>query len=92
MGEELARCHAGAMLRDRPGHYYCARCLARLLGPAAVWTKGDARRAIAVLFRWPIGLTIAMRRRRQPCRGCGQVGGARLGAVAVRLAGGSVPA
>ena len=52
MGEELARCHAGAMLRARPGHYYCARCLARLLGSAAVWTKRDARRAIAVLFRF----------------------------------------
>jgi hypothetical protein len=91
LGEELARCHVGAMLRGQPGRYYCARCLASLV-EAVAWTKRDARRAIAVLFRWPIGLTIAMRRRRQPCRGCGQVGGARLGAVAVRLAGGSVPA
>ncbi|MFI5375218.1 MAG: hypothetical protein ACHQ8D_11370 [Candidatus Rokuibacteriota bacterium] len=81
LGEELARCHVGAVLRERPGRYYCARCLAGLVETVA-WTKRDARRAIAVLFRWPIGLTIAMRRRRQPCRGCGQVGGARLGAVA----------
>jgi hypothetical protein len=86
LGEELARCHVGAMLRGQPGRYYCARCLARLV-EAVAWTKRDIRRAISVLFRWPIGLTIAMRRRRQPCRGCGQIGGARLGAVA--MAGGS---
>ena len=86
LGEELARCHVGAMLRDQPGRYYCAGCLASLAETVA-WTKRDARRAVAVLFRWPIGLTITMRRRR-PCRGCGQVGRARLGAA--RLAGGSV--
>ncbi|MGH7396994.1 MAG: hypothetical protein ACRELW_05605 [Candidatus Rokuibacteriota bacterium] len=76
MGEELARCHVGAMLRARPGHYYCARCVARLLETAA-WTKRDARRAIAVLFRWPIGL----RTTRHACGDCGQVRGARLGAA-----------
>jgi hypothetical protein len=81
MGEELARCHAGAMLRARPGHYYCARCLARLLGGAAVWTKQDARRAIAVLFRWPIGLTTILRHGPDPCGQCGVVGGALLGSV-----------
>ena len=32
MGEEMARCHAGAMLRARPGRYYCARCVTRRLG------------------------------------------------------------
>lgn len=79
IGEELARCHVGAMLRDQPGRYYCARCLAGLLD-TAVSTRREARRAIAVLFRWPIGLSIALDRGRQPCRGCGQVGGARLGA------------
>jgi hypothetical protein len=84
IGEELARCHVGAMLREQPGRYYCARCLAGLLD-GAVSTKREARRAIAVLFRWPIGLTITLRRGRQPCRGCGLVGGARLGAGAVRL-------
>jgi hypothetical protein len=84
IGEELARCHVGAMLREQPGRYYCARCLAGLLD-GAVSTKREARRAIAVLFRWPIGLTTTLRRGRQPCRGCGLVGGARLGAGAVRL-------
>ena len=59
-------------------------CLAGLLD-GAVSTKREARRAIAVLFRWPIGLTTTLRRGRQPCRGCGLVGGARLGAGAVRL-------
>jgi hypothetical protein len=82
LGEELARCHVGAMLRGQPERYYCAGCLASLAN-AGGWTNRDARRAIAVLFRWPIGLTITMRRRRQPCRCCGQVGGTRLGAVAV---------
>jgi len=53
IGEELARCHVGAMLRDQPGRYYCARCLAALLD-GAVSTKREARRAIAVLFRRPI--------------------------------------
>ena len=80
LGEELARCHVGAMLRELPGRYYCARCLAGLV-EAAAWTKRDARRAIAVLFRRPIGLTITMGRRRRPCRGCGQIRGARLGAL-----------
>lgn len=80
LGEELARCHVGAMLRELPGRYYCARCLAGLV-EAAAWTRRDARRAIAVLFRWPIGLTIAMGGRRRPCRGCGQIGEARLGAL-----------
>jgi ribosomal protein S27AE len=80
MGEELARCHAGALLRAHPGRYYCARCLARGLDTAAC-SKRDARRAIAMLFRWPIGLTTALRRRRDPCGDCGQVGGALLGAV-----------
>jgi len=88
LGEELARCHVGAMLRGQPGRYYCARCLAGLV-EAVAWTKRDARRAIAVLFRWPIGLTITMRRRR-PCPGCGEVSGARLGAA--RLTAGSEPA
>jgi ribosomal protein S27AE len=80
MGEELARCHAGALLRAHPGRYYCARCLTRVLDTAA-WTKRDARRAIAMLFRWPIGLTTALREGRDPCGDCGQVGGALLGAV-----------
>lgn len=80
MGEELARCHAGALLRPHPGRYYCGRCLTRVLATAA-WTKRDARRAIAVLFRWPIGLTTALRHRRDPGGDCGQVGGALLGAV-----------
>jgi hypothetical protein len=80
MGEELARCHAGAMLRAHPGHYYCARCLARLLDTAA-WTKRDARRAIAGLFRWPVGLTTTLRYGRDPCGDCGHVGGALLGAM-----------
>ena len=79
MGEELARCHAGAMLRARPGRYYCARCLARLLGTAAVWTKRDARRAIAVLFQWPIGLTAILRHGPAPCGDCGVVGGSAPG-------------
>ena len=79
MGEELARCHLGAMLRTRRGRYYCARCLTRLLATAA-WTKRDARRAIAVLFAWPVGLRTMLRHRRHPCGACGQVGGARLGA------------
>lgn len=83
IGEELARCHVGAMLRDRPGRYYCARCLAGLLD-GEVSTKREARRAIAVLFRWPIGLTTTLRGGRQPCRGCGLVGGMRLGAGATR--------
>jgi hypothetical protein len=82
VGEELARCHVGAMLRSRPGRYYCARCLARLLATTA-WTKRDARRAIAVLFLWPIGLSTMVRDRRHPCRDCGQIGGARLGAMGV---------
>ena len=81
MGEELARCHAGAMLRARPGHYYCAPCLARRLGPAAVWTRRDAHRAIAVLFRWPIGLTATLRYGAEPCEDCRAVGGALLGSV-----------
>jgi hypothetical protein len=89
IGEELARCHVGAILRDQPGRYYCARCLARLLDTAP-WTKREARRAIARLFRWPIGLTTTPRR--HPCRGCGRVGEARLGAVAIRLAVGPAPA
>ena len=70
IGEELARCHVGAMLRDQPGRYYCARCLAALLD-GAVSTKREARRAIAVLFRRPIGLTATLRGGRQPCRRCG---------------------
>ena len=74
MGEELARCHLGALLRARRGCYYCARCLGRLLGTIP-WTKRDARRAIAVLFEWPVGL----RTLRRPCWDCGHVGGARLG-------------
>ena len=81
IGEELARCHAGAMLRARPGRYYCAPCLARLLGAAAVWPKRDARRAIGVLFRWPIGLTAILRHGSDPCGDCGVVGGALLGSV-----------
>jgi hypothetical protein len=80
IGEELARCHVGAMLRDQPGRYYCARCLAVLLD-GAVSTKREARRAIAVLFRRPIGLTTTLRGGGQPCRRCGLVGGARLGAA-----------
>ncbi|MEX2222480.1 MAG: hypothetical protein WEG40_11850 [Candidatus Rokuibacteriota bacterium] len=80
MGEELARCHVGAMLRARPGRYYCPRCLARLLKPAA-WTRREARLAIAALFRRPIGLRTTLRHRRDPCRDCGQVARARLGAV-----------
>lgn len=91
IGEELARCHVGAILRDRPGRYYCARCLAGLLDSAPC-TKREARRAIAGLFRWPIGLTTTLRRHRHPCRGCGQVGEARMGAVAIRLADGHAPA
>jgi hypothetical protein len=74
MGEELARCHLGALLRTRRGCYYCARCLGRLLGTIS-WTKREARRAIAVLFEWPVGLRALHR----PCGDCGQVGGARLG-------------
>ena len=81
MGEELARCHAGAMLRAHPGCYYCAGCLARLLGTAAVWTKRDVRRAIAVLFQWPIGLTAILCHGPDPCGRCGVVGGALLGSV-----------
>ena len=81
MGEELARCHAGAMLRDHPGHYYCAGCLARRLGPPAVWTKRDARRAIAVLFQGPIGLTATLRHGPDPCGDCGVIGGALLGSL-----------
>jgi hypothetical protein len=80
MGEELARCHVGAMLRERPGRFYCARCLGRLLDTAA-WTKREARRAIAGLFRKPIGLKTTLRYRRNPCRDCGQASGARLGAA-----------
>jgi hypothetical protein len=80
IGEELARCHVGAMLRDQPGRYYCARCIVALLD-GAVSTKREARRAIAVLFRRPIGLTTTLRGGRQPCRRCGLVGGARLGAA-----------
>jgi hypothetical protein len=80
MGEELARCHAGALLRAQPGRHYCARCLARVLATAA-WTKRDARRAIAVLFRWPIGLPTALRQLGDPCGDWGQVGDALLGAV-----------
>jgi hypothetical protein len=34
-----------------------------------------------MLFRWPIGLTTALREGRDPCGDCGQVGGALLGAV-----------
>ena len=81
MGEELARCHAGAMLRARPGHYYCASCLARRLGPAALWTRRDAQRAIAVLFRAPIRLTATLRDGPDPCGDCGAVGGALLGSM-----------
>jgi hypothetical protein len=80
IGEELARCHVGSMLRSRRGLYYCARCLARLLD-TATWTKREARRAIAALFQRPIGLRTTLCRRRNPCRDCGQVGGARLGAA-----------
>ena len=81
MGEELARCHAGAMLRAHPGHYYCAPCVTRRLGPAAVWTKRAARRAIAGLFRGPIGLTAILCHGPDPCGDCGVVGGALLGSV-----------
>ncbi len=77
----MARCHAGAMLRARPGRYYCARCVTRLLGSAAVWTKRDARRAIAALFLGPIGLTAILRHGPDPCGDCGIVGGALLGSV-----------
>ena len=80
IGEELARCHAGSMLRGRPGRYYCARCLVRSLN-AVAWTKREARRAIGVLFRWPIGLRTTLCRRRHPCRECGGLGGARIGAI-----------
>ena len=80
IGEELARCHVGSMLRGRPGRYYCARCLVRSLS-AVAWTKREARRAIAVLFRWPIGLRTTLCSRRDPCRDCGWLGGARIGAV-----------
>jgi len=79
-GEELARCHAGSMLRGRPGRYYCARCLVRSLN-AVAWTKREAHRAIVVPFRWPIGLRTTLCRRRNPCRDCGWLGGARIGAV-----------
>ena len=78
IGEELARCHLGAMLRARPGFYYCARCLARLLSPVA-WTRREARRAIAGLFQRPIGVRTTLHRR-NPCGDCGEVGAARLGA------------
>lgn len=81
MGEELARCHAGAMLRAHPGRYYCAPCLAGRLGPAAVWTRRDAHRAIAVLFRWPIGLTATLRYGPDRCGDCGAAGGVLLGSV-----------
>ena len=80
IGEELARCHVGAMLRARPGLYYCAGCLARLLDTAP-WTRREARRAIAELFQRPIGLRTTLRHRRDACEDCGQVGGARLGAA-----------
>jgi hypothetical protein len=79
MGEELARCHVGALLRARPGRYYCAHCLARLLDTAA-WTRREARRAIAGLFRRPIGLRTTLRLRHDACRDCGQLAVARLGA------------
>jgi len=80
MGEELARCHVGAMLRARPGRYYCAGCLARGLDTAP-WTRFEARRAIAALFRRPIGLRTTLRLRHNPCGDCGQLIGARLGAA-----------
>lgn len=76
----MARCHLGALLRSRRGRYYCARCLARLLATAA-WTKRDARRAIAALFEWPIGLSTTLRHAGRACGDCGHVGDARLGAA-----------
>jgi hypothetical protein len=81
MGEEMARCHAGAMLRARPGRYYCAPCVTRMLGRAAVWTTRDARRAIAGLFLGPVGLTVILCHGPDACGDCGIVGGALLGSV-----------
>jgi hypothetical protein len=80
MGEELARCYLGAMLRARRGRYYCARCLARLLGSAS-WTRREARRAIAVFLQRPVGLRIRLARRRHRCEDCGQAGRSLLGSA-----------
>jgi hypothetical protein len=77
----MVRCHAGAMLRAHPGHYLCAACVARRLAPTPAWTKRDARRAIAELFRGPVGLTAILRHGPDPCGDCGVVGGALLGSV-----------
>ena len=77
----MARCHTGAMLRARAGRYYCAPCVTRLLGPAAVWTRRDARRAIAALFLGPVGLSAILRHGPDPCGDCGSVGAALLGSA-----------
>ena len=80
MGEELARCYLGAILRARRGRYYCARRLARLLGSAS-WTGREARRAVAAFLQWPVGLRIRLARRRHRCEDCGQAGRSLLGSA-----------
>lgn len=82
MGEELARCHLGEMLRTRRGRYYCARCLARLLASVA-WTEREGRRAIVALLRWPGELGLGLRHRGHRCEDCRRTGGALLGAATV---------